>query len=229
MLILLVAATPFELAPTTQYLQKNFTDQKNGLYVKDKLRVQLLVTGVGLVNTSFYLAKILAKTRPNFVINAGIAGAFTTDFKLGDVVQIVKERFGDLGVEEADGNFVDIHQLKLVKSNEAPYEAGWLNNMAGNDFDFLPKVVGISVNKVHGAAPSIERITRKYAPDLETMESAAVFHACLLEELPFLAIRSISNYVEPRNKDNWDIPLAIEELNKVLVEMLGSFVGATKA
>jgi hypothetical protein len=30
----------------------------------------------------------------------------------------------------------------------------------------------------------------------------------------------VSNYVEPRNKNNWDIPLAIETLNKVAIEML---------
>ncbi len=52
------------------------------------------------------------------------------------------------------------------------------------------------------------------------MEGAAFFYACLMTQAPFLQIRAISNYVEPRNKDNWNIPLAIDRLNEVLAQMV---------
>jgi futalosine hydrolase len=34
-----------------------------------------------------------------------------------------------------------------------------------------------------------------------------------------MSIRSISNYVEDRNKDNWKMEEAIESLNKTLAEL----------
>ena len=57
------------------------------------------------------------------------------------------------------------------------------------------------------------------------MEGAAFFYACLMMQVPFLEIRSISNHVEPRNRAAWDIPLAIGQLNEVLIGMLKSLAG----
>jgi len=33
-------------------------------------------------------------------------------------------------------------------------------------------------------------------------------------------IRSVSNYVEKRNKENWNIPLALKNLQSILIELL---------
>ncbi|MEM9847875.1 MAG: hypothetical protein AAF847_08290 [Bacteroidota bacterium] len=82
----------------------------------------------------------------------------------------------------------------------------------------------MTVNKVHGYEPSIEQITSKYPVQVESMEGAAFFYAALVSETPFLQIRAISNYVEARNRDNWKLGLAIDNLNEVLVEILKSFV-----
>jgi futalosine hydrolase len=78
----------------------------------------------------------------------------------------------------------------------------------------------LTVNKVHGYDASIDLMQKKYNCDLETMEGAAFFYVCLMENVSFLQIRSVSNYVEPRNKENWDIPLAINNLNDVLKEVI---------
>jgi futalosine hydrolase len=42
----------------------------------------------------------------------------------------------------------------------------------------------------------------------------------LLEKVNFLQIRTISNFVEEREKANWNIPLAIENLNKELLRVI---------
>jgi len=52
------------------------------------------------------------------------------------------------------------------------------------------------------------------------MEGAAFFYACLLSGVPFHEVRSISNFVEERDKSKWDIPLALANLNNVLFEIL---------
>jgi futalosine hydrolase len=56
----------------------------------------------------------------------------------------------------------------------------------------------------------------RFSPDIETMESAAFFYVCLQEKIPFLALRAISNKVEPRDKSKWNIPLAMQNLSNVL-------------
>ena len=52
------------------------------------------------------------------------------------------------------------------------------------------------------------------------MEGAAFFYICSGEKIPFLALRSISNRVEPRNKNNWNIPLALDNLSEKLKEII---------
>jgi futalosine hydrolase len=52
------------------------------------------------------------------------------------------------------------------------------------------------------------------------MEGAAFHYVCLTEKVPFLQLRAVSNYVGERNKKNWNIKLAIENLNKATIEVL---------
>jgi futalosine hydrolase len=165
---------------------------------------------------------MLRKTKYDLSLQAGIAGAFDRSLRLADVVNVVSERFADLGVEEADGRMTDLFDLGLCEPDAPPFREGRLwNPEAHSPFEFLPKAHGLTVSKVHGAASSIAALRTRY-PDaqVESMEGAAFFYACLLEGVPFLQIRAISNYVEPRNRNAWDLPGAIEELNRVLVEIV---------
>lgn len=216
--ILLVAATPFEIAPTIAWLETHFQQNSEGFFEKENLQIQTLVTGVGMTATAFQLGHFFAQHRPDWVINAGIAGAFDPSLFLGDVVQVVSERFGDLGVEEADGRFTDIAELgflpQTVLSNAQP------------PIPNIRSCEGLTVNKVHGAAASILQIQEKYPEaQVESMEGAAFFYACMVAGVPFIEIRSISNRVEPRNRDAWDLPKAIQHLNEVLVGMLEAVEG----
>ncbi|MBK9015953.1 MAG: futalosine hydrolase [Saprospiraceae bacterium] len=225
MKILVVAATPFEIAPFRQHLQEQFWPHSDTHFQKENLEVHLLVAGVGMTLTAFNLGVLFAKQSFDLAINAGIAGAFNRSLKIGDVVNVTAERFADLGVEEADGSFTDVHELGLVDANATPFVDGWLVNPQMDGFDFLPTCKGLTINKVHGFQPSIDALLDKYQADAESMEGAAFFLACLLAGQPFLEIRSISNYVETRNRAGWDLPLAIKNLNEVLVELVGTVNG----
>ncbi len=223
MKLLVVAATIFEISPLLQHLENNFQQKADFVFEKDGLIIQCLITGVGIPNTILSLARISEIKSFQLILNAGICGSFSEKYPVGTVVNIVADRFADLGVEQADGSFTDIFEMGLQEKDEAPYENGWLKNGQAMQADFLKNVKAITVNKVHGQEKSIAQIKGKYQADVESMEGAAFFLFCKSEGLNFLAIRSVSNFVEPRNKENWDIPLAIENLNTVLVEMIGSF------
>ena len=86
--------------------------------------------------------------------------------------------------------------------------------------DLLKKVKGITVNTIHGNDTSISKVIELYNPTIETMEGAAFFAACENNINNFLQIRAISNYVEKRDKANWQMPLAIQNLNDFLITFL---------
>lgn len=217
--LLIVSATEFEILPLLEHLKANYKNKENRRFFSNKIDIYILVTGVGPVHTTFALATFLAKGQIDLALNLGIAGAFNRQLNLGDVVQVSSDQFADVGVEEANSSFTDLFDMQLTDRNEAPYINGKL--YAPNaDANFLPTASAITVNKVHGTTNSIEKIQTKYPVDIESMEGAAFFYSCLQHQLNCLQIRSISNYVEPRNKDNWNIPLAIDNLNQVAIDMI---------
>ena len=85
-----------------------------------------------------------------------------------------------------------------------------------------PKLRAITVNTVHGSEDEIEKIRQRLNPQVETMEGAAFFFACKMAQVSCIQIRAISNYVERRNKANWDIPSAVKNLNDEIVKLLSS-------
>ena len=78
----------------------------------------------------------------------------------------------------------------------------------------------ITVNTVHGCEERISKTEARFHPQLESMEGAAFFYACKTAKVPCVQIRSISNYVERRNKTSWNIPLAIHNLNIEILKLL---------
>ena len=95
----IVAATPFEIEPTRQFLIENFESKDQLNFTKEEQTVQILITGVGSTATAFSLGQYLSKVKTNLLINAGIAGAFSEKHRIGDVFLVERDRFGDLGVE----------------------------------------------------------------------------------------------------------------------------------
>jgi futalosine hydrolase len=223
MKILIVAATPFEIAPVQKYLDQKFIKTDPFRYQKGEVQVSILITGVGLTHTAYALGRVLGTDEWNLIINAGIAGAINRALSIGEVVQVTQEQFADQGVEEADGSFTNLHELGLIAPDQPPYKDGVLVNERSATYQFLKGVKGVSVNKVHGSEPSIKALVANFPEaEIESMEGAAFFYACLHHSASFLEIRSISNYVEARNRDNWNLPLAIKNLNDTLIEMIES-------
>ncbi|MBR9922832.1 MAG: futalosine hydrolase [Bacteroidetes bacterium] len=224
MKILLVSATPFEIMPTLEWLEKE-AEKSGDRFKIGGIEIVPLITGVGLVATTFHLGRRVLSESYDLLIQAGIAGSFRRDWEKGRVFQIVSERFGDLGAETAEGGFLDLFEMELESPDGPPFSDQKLKQPEPV-LSFLPTAEAISVQKVHGSTKSIEVIQKKYDPDLESMEGAAFFYVCLQQQLRFLQLRAISNYVEARNRENWDIPLAIGNLNQVLREMLVQFKGS---
>lgn len=217
--ILIVAATPFEIQPFMEFLQLSAKIKYNPLFGQNGYEFDVLITGVGIANTAFLTSKAVGKKPYDFALNVGVAGSFNPKIKLGDVVEVVSEQYGDLGVEEADGRFTDLFELGLMEEDTKPFRSGKLLNTKPLKYKIGKPVSAITVQKVHGFTDSIAAVLMKYRAEVETMEGAAFFQVCLTEGVAFSEIRAISNYVEPRNRENWKMKEAIANLNSYMIEL----------
>ena len=111
--------------------------------------------------------------------------------------------------------------------DEIPFSHGHLNPPHWKLLS-LPKglltVNAITVNTTSGTAERISKLENLFDPDIESMEGAAFYFCCMHMHLPCFQLRSISNYVEKRNKANWNIPLAVEQLNIALQKIISNSI-----
>ncbi|HEY9002935.1 MAG TPA: futalosine hydrolase [Mucilaginibacter sp.] len=209
MRILVVSATEFEVGS----LKSEVGSQSQESRIKNQ-EIDFLVTGVGMVATAFALGRHLATHQYDLAINLGIAGSLDRNIALGEVVEVVDDQLSELGAEN-DETFLPIETLGFGESIfKTDTRLSYYTNQQ------LKQVTAITVNTVHGHEPSIQKLTGRIQPQLESMEGAAFFYACKQVAVPCLQIRAVSNYIEKRNRDAWQIGLAIKNLNKFATELL---------
>lgn len=177
---------------------------------------QLLITGAGMVATAFALGRHLATNRYNLAINLGIAGSFNRDIALGTVCEVMEDTLVELGAED-DEAFITIDNLGF---GESRFMATYPLPPSAH----ITQATAVTVNTVHGNEASIQKLSTRLKADLESMEGAAFFYACKQAGVPCVQIRSVSNYVEKRNRAAWQIGPAIKNLNTFAAELLADLL-----
>ncbi len=214
--ILIVSATQFEVKPLLDFLEieNAIVGVNKAINAPLGNTITVLITGIGMVNTAYMMGKY-NKSSYDLVINAGVCGAFDKNLELGELVNVTEDILSELGAENGE-TFLTYDQLNL------PGEHRFTVNKKESYFmiNLLKKVKGITVNTIHGNDISISKVIELYNPTIESMEGAAFFAACENNINNFLQIRAISNYVEKRDKANWQMPLAIQNLNDFLITFL---------
>jgi futalosine hydrolase len=205
---------------TMQILLMAATANEIELFINTYPNVDILVTGVGVPATMYRLQNRLCKDDYDFVIQAGIGGAFSNELEPGEVVFVKQDAFGDLGTEEKHV-FTPATVSGLIEAHDFPYADGWLINSNGiPKTSILKSVKGVTVNTVTDDIAKKQQLITAYNPQVETMEGAALHYICLHQGIPFVQLRSISNYVGERNKSKWKIKEAFENLNTELVTLI---------
>lgn len=221
MKILLAAATAAEIGPFIQYMEARWQTSQQGVFSSGSHEITICITGVGMMATTYSLTKALAETRYDIAIQAGIAGTFNPNIEIGTTVWVADEQMGDLGAEDHDKH-LDIFEMGLVNKDALPFIGGKLicpETAFHKDID-LDKVSGLTVNMVSGNEKTIKWLVERYNCGVESMEGAAFHYVCLCENQPFIQVRTISNYIEPRDRSKWKIKEAVAELNDWLIYKL---------
>jgi futalosine hydrolase len=222
---LVVAATPTEIGPFAAGLCR-VADRAPRVtrYRAAGHELDTLITGVGMVATSSWCARLLSTDRFDVALNLGVCGSFRSDLGPGTVVHVVSDRLPELGAEDGDG-FLTIQEMKLLGEDEFPFTGGRLVNAAPPPIATLAslrRVDGITVNTVHGDEESIARVRERFNPDVESMEGAAFMYACLIHGVPFAQVRAVSNRVERRNRPAWKLEEAVASLCAAARQILES-------
>lgn len=217
MKILIVSATSQEIEP--------FICAHAEFTYSHHFEIDILITGVGCINTVYHLQKKLQEKKYDLAIQAGIAGSFIeSGIKLGEVKLVPKDTFGDMGAE-ALNKFTTLFEMGLADKDEFPFINGWLHT----NYDHLHHIslqhaTSITVNKLSDKKVQAKQLIEKFNAEIESMEGAAFNFVCLQENIPFIQIRSISNYVGERDKSKWKMKEAINNLNDKLLEIVDRII-----
>ncbi len=159
---------------------------------------------------------------PLLVIGAGIAGSYREKMVPGTVVTTRSDCFADMGIDD-NGRFTSLYSAGLADPDKPPFTGGRIIS-SGKWFDLaaglLPPVAGATVNMTSGSEAVIKRIRDAWDPDIETMEGAWLAYTCVMAGIPWIAVRAISNMVEPRNRKKWDIPVALGNLEMKMTRLM---------
>lgn len=213
MRVIITSATVAEWMPSFLEMDALYTGGSQ------RMKVQFHQAGVGMLSTAVSLTRMVLEDKPDLIIQAGIAGCFDQSVPLGKVFVVNEEATGDMGVEE-DSKWKDLFDMKLEKSSYPPFEKRKLPNPWLDRYNLLklPEASGITVNEISTRPERIQQLVKKYNPLLESMEGAAFHYVGRQANIPFLQIRSVSNYIGERNKANWKLKESIANLNQVIIK-----------
>ncbi len=211
---LLVAATAGEIG---SFLDHYRNSEKAAFVDFD---IDVLITGAGLTATTYQLTRHFCLKKPDLVIQAGLAGCFDKKILPGTVLVVKKDVVADEMVIEA-GKLKTVFDLKLAMPDQFPFSKGWLENPYKKMLKRakLKAVAGISVNQISTSRDMIRLYEKNFKPSIESMEGAALHYCCLMAHVPFLQIRSVSNYIGERNKQKWQLKESVANLNQELIRL----------
>ena len=221
--VLIVSATPFEVAPTAKWL-----DETGGL--PGEVTVEFLVTGIGQLATAFALGRRLADSgRPvDLLLQAGVGGSFDYRLPLGSVVYVNSDRAADLGAEDASGEFLSLADIGLTYPDPFALNAGTIRvpTLGHKALQRLPWVDGLTVNRASGTEATIRALRLRFPNvTVETMEGAAAAFAAVSCGLDFVHLRGISNHVTVRDREGWQLAAAVAAVNETVIELLVELAG----
>jgi len=173
--------------------------------------VEMLVTGVGPVESGVSVARALAQSSYELVINAGIAGAFPGAADIGQGV-VVSEEFMFLGLENGEPLALPggARVVDRVSSDLALVDRMLEQGFAAKR--------GLTVCAVTATQQSAEGLAA-YG-DIESMEGFAVLRAAEMAGVAAIEVRGISNFVTDRAESKWNFDEGARGLEGVLISLL---------
>ncbi len=220
--ILIVAATKNEVKGL--FPEINTCSLKMGEVYKKNTRIDILVCGVGPINSAIFLERAILKNNIKGVVNIGIAGSFDiVKLPIGSITIAKKEIWPEYGLKKKgyiDHKGLNLGLIKLkdkkVIYNEIDIPVEQNLNKIGLSFrDNFYRTTNLTVAGVTGTMDEAQKLKKRYMADVENMEGFSLAYTCLIHDIPFIEIRTISNLVGSRDLVHWDIKKALSKLKEI--------------
>ena len=167
----------------------------------DGTRVVAVYSGVCRVNAAIATQLLIDRYNACAVIVSGTAGGIDKRLEIGDSVIVTEACYHDI----AEGILTSHHPYMsdiCFMSDKALLAKCRENISAANGAKIYygRTVTGEAFIDTEGR----ERIISEFAPLCVDMETAAVAHACYVNRLPFIAVRSISDTADENGEATFD-------------------------
>ncbi len=195
--------------------------------------ILLCVGGMGKVNAAHAATLLLTQYNPAALIIFGIGGAYpSSEAQIGNVVLAKEEIAGDEGVLTLEGfkdtEYIGIPLVKTAASviyttysaHEALRKQAVQALTLHQDLGTVHQGSFITLSTCTGTSARARELEERYHGLCENMEGAAAAQIAELHQVPWLEVRGISNIVEDRDLDTWDIPRAVDAAQKAVIYIL---------
>ncbi len=185
----------------------------------------LSVLGIGVVSAAMRLGRLAAFGRPDEVIMVGSAGALPkSNLRTGDVVAAEVEIMAELGLTcglglaDAAALGLDGVEQELALDRDLTQR---IIDAGGRTANIHPgrmlTVMGVTANHNQARARS-----RRFRALAENMEGYALAWAGWRWQVPVAEFRGVGNRAGNRNKETWNLELAAENAQRVVLNYLES-------
>jgi futalosine hydrolase len=181
-------------------------------FLESRLSVELLVTGIGPVEAAARVALALARQRYDLVINAGIAGTYEGEGRIGEAVVVAEDRFE---IDRETGTPLELPD-SIDIADRVRSDPAIVDRMEARGFR---AVRGITVSRVTETDATAERL-RARGGQVESMEGFAVLRAAELAGVRAVEVRGISNYAGARASASWDFAAGRRGVARIANDLL---------
>jgi len=194
-------------------------------------KVQVLVTGISLVNAAFSLGGLIGSQKDVAgVVGLGVAGAFDLEvLPLGTAVLVCGEIWPEFGLMGPSGMDPKALGFSLDADSADPvwdriaFDPDLAASNMGLDLDpSWPRHASLTVAGVTGTEERAKALFKHYGAHLENMEGFALALGCGRAGIPFLEVRTVSNLVGSRKPEHWDLKTALAGLKNVVQALFSS-------
>ncbi|KXB48626.1 MTA/SAH nucleosidase [Tissierellia bacterium KA00581] len=178
---------------TEKVIYKNLIFYKAKIYNKD---VVLGICGVGKVNAAMYTQAMIDYFNPKVIINIGVAGSTCKDVKIGNLVIGTQYFYHDFDCTQAGsytlGEMPGLKDVKFI-SDENLVNIAYEKAKKVLKEDEIFKGIIATGDVFVAKKETKDFIKEKFNSFCCEMESCAIVHVCHLNNVKYLALRSISD------------------------------------
>lgn len=191
----IICAGAREVAPFLTIISECKTTEKAMLkFYEGKIsdvEVVVLFSGVCKVNAAIATQILIDTYHVNVIINAGVAGGMSQELEIFDTVISTEVAYHDV----ASNILTEFHPWLETVFFKADQELLDMSKEAVNKFEENYKVFWgrMVTGEAFIADEGRQKINEQFAPLTVDMETASIAHVCYVNEIPFVAIRSITD------------------------------------